>query len=137
MNNGKDSLGKFDAKSDEAIFLDYSTSSKAFRVFNKRTLIVEESIHVAFDKTNDLPSRKREGADDVGIIKDGMKELTLNDSNEKNKDQLNENINDQNIQEQPQDTGNLSREWRYIHNHLKELIIGDPIQGVKIGRAHV
>ena len=28
-------------------------------------------------------------------------------------------------------TGNLSREWRYIHNHPKELIIGDPVQGVR------
>ena len=33
------------------------------------------------------------------------------------------NINDQNIQEQPQDIDNLPRKWRYIHNHLKELII--------------
>ena len=34
LNNGKDDLGKFDAKSDEAIFLGYSTSSKAYRIFN-------------------------------------------------------------------------------------------------------
>ena len=71
MNNGKDSLGKFDAKSDEAILLGYSTSSKVFRVFNKRTLGVEESIHVVFDETNDLQSKKREGADDVDIMKMG------------------------------------------------------------------
>ena len=115
LNNGKDSLGKFDAKSDEAIFLGYSTSSKAFRVFNKRSLVVEESIHIVFDETNDLPSRKREGADDADIIEDGMKELTLNDSDQQNQVQIDEkyedeNINDQNIQEQPQDTGNLPRE---------------------------
>ena len=48
LNNGKDNLGKFDAKSDENIFLWYSLTSKAFRVFNKRTLVVEESIHVIF-----------------------------------------------------------------------------------------
>ena len=48
LNNGKDNLGKFDAKSDESIFLGYSLTSKAFRVFNKRTLVVEESIHVIF-----------------------------------------------------------------------------------------
>ena len=131
MNNGKDSLDKFDSKSDEAIFLGYSTSNKIFRVFNKKILVVEKSIYVVFDETNDLPSRKRKDADDVGIIEDRMKELTFNDSNEQKKDQLNESINDQNIQEQPQDTGNLSREWRYIHNHPKKLIIEDPIQGVK------
>ena len=44
--NEKDNLGKFDAKSDEGIFLGYSSVSKAFRIFNKRTLIIEESIHV-------------------------------------------------------------------------------------------
>ena len=48
LNNDKDSLDKFDAKSDEAIFFGYSTSSKIFRVFNKRTLVVKESIHVVF-----------------------------------------------------------------------------------------
>jgi len=41
--------GKFEAKFDEAIFLGYSSSSKAYRVFNLRKQIVMESIHVAFD----------------------------------------------------------------------------------------
>lgn len=56
-NNGKDNLGKFDAKSDKGIFLGYSTTSHAYRVFNKRTLIVEEFIHVSFDESNSIPSR--------------------------------------------------------------------------------
>jgi len=50
--NTKDNLGKFDSKSDEHIFLGYSTSSKAYRVFNKRSLNVEESMHVNFNETN-------------------------------------------------------------------------------------
>jgi len=53
-NNGKDALGKFDPKSDEAIFLGYSSHSKAYKVFNKRTLCVEESVHVLFDVINSL-----------------------------------------------------------------------------------
>jgi len=53
-NNGKDALGKFDPSSDEAIFLGYSSHSKAYKVFNKRTLCVEESVHVMFDETNSL-----------------------------------------------------------------------------------
>ncbi|CAN0918339.1 Retrovirus-related Pol polyprotein from transposon TNT 1-94, partial [Linum grandiflorum] len=36
--NTKDHLGKFEAKSDEGIFLGYSTHSKAYRVFNKKSL---------------------------------------------------------------------------------------------------
>ncbi|CAN1166228.1 Retrovirus-related Pol polyprotein from transposon TNT 1-94 [Linum perenne] len=49
--NTKDQLGKFDAKSDEGIFLGYSDLSKAYRVYNKRTFKVEESINVIFDES--------------------------------------------------------------------------------------
>nr|GFC67809.1 ribonuclease H-like domain-containing protein [Tanacetum cinerariifolium] len=41
-------LGKFDAKGDEGYFIRYSMSSKAFRVFNKRTRRIEENLHVEF-----------------------------------------------------------------------------------------
>nr|GEY78247.1 hypothetical protein [Tanacetum cinerariifolium] len=41
-------LGKFDAKEDESYFVGNSMSSKAFRVFNKRTKKVEENMHVDF-----------------------------------------------------------------------------------------
>ncbi|XP_070019370.1 uncharacterized protein [Nicotiana sylvestris] len=37
LNNGKDQLGKFDAKSDEGIFMRYSSQSKAYKIYNKRT----------------------------------------------------------------------------------------------------
>nr|GEV13643.1 reverse transcriptase domain-containing protein [Tanacetum cinerariifolium] len=43
-----DNLGKFKAKRDEGYFIGYSMSSKAFRVFNKRTKRVEENLHVDF-----------------------------------------------------------------------------------------
>ena len=53
-NNGKDVLEKFDPRSDDVIFLGYSSHSKAYKVFNKRTLCVEESVHVLFDEFNSL-----------------------------------------------------------------------------------
>nr|GEZ06783.1 hypothetical protein [Tanacetum cinerariifolium] len=43
-----DNLGKFEPKGDEGYFLGYSMSSKAFRVFNKRTKRVEENVHIEF-----------------------------------------------------------------------------------------
>ncbi|GKA66247.1 retrovirus-related pol polyprotein from transposon TNT 1-94 [Tanacetum coccineum] len=46
--NTLDSLGKFDGKSNEGYLLGYSTSSKAFRVYNKRTKRVEENLHINF-----------------------------------------------------------------------------------------
>ncbi|GJZ75250.1 putative ribonuclease H-like domain-containing protein [Tanacetum coccineum] len=48
--NTIDHLGKFDGKADEGFFVGYSTNSKAFRVFNNRTRIVEENLHVKFSE---------------------------------------------------------------------------------------
>ncbi|GKD31616.1 ribonuclease H-like domain-containing protein [Tanacetum coccineum] len=48
--NTIDHLGKFDGKADEGFFVGYSTNSKAFRVFNRRTRIVEENLHVQFSE---------------------------------------------------------------------------------------
>ncbi|GJV50400.1 ribonuclease H-like domain-containing protein [Tanacetum coccineum] len=44
--NTIDHLGKFDGKADEGFFVGYSLNSKAFRVFNSRTRIVEENLHI-------------------------------------------------------------------------------------------
>nr|GEX73402.1 hypothetical protein [Tanacetum cinerariifolium] len=49
--NTIDHLGKFDGKADDGFFIGYSTNSKAFRVFNSRSMIVEENLHVKFSKT--------------------------------------------------------------------------------------
>nr|GEZ81788.1 retrovirus-related Pol polyprotein from transposon TNT 1-94 [Tanacetum cinerariifolium] len=46
--NTLDHLGMFKAKGGEGYFIGYSMSSKAFRVFNKRTKRVEENLHVDF-----------------------------------------------------------------------------------------
>ncbi|KZV21385.1 hypothetical protein F511_18551 [Dorcoceras hygrometricum] len=51
-NNGKKHLTAFEPKSDAGIFLGYSAVSKAYRVFNNRSLTVEESAHVIFDETS-------------------------------------------------------------------------------------
>ncbi|GJR90592.1 putative ribonuclease H-like domain-containing protein [Tanacetum coccineum] len=48
--NTIDHLGKFDGKADEGFFVGYSLNSKAFRVFNSRTRIVEENLHIRFSK---------------------------------------------------------------------------------------
>nr|GEW78535.1 ribonuclease H-like domain-containing protein [Tanacetum cinerariifolium] len=46
--NTLDPLGKFDGKVDEGFLVGYSVSSKAFRVFNSRTHIVQETLHINF-----------------------------------------------------------------------------------------
>ncbi|GJR36171.1 putative ribonuclease H-like domain-containing protein, partial [Tanacetum coccineum] len=49
--NTIDHLGKFDGKADEDFFVGYSLNSKAFRVFNSRTRIVEENLHIRFNES--------------------------------------------------------------------------------------
>ena len=65
--NTKDNLGKFDTKLDVGIFLGYSTLSKAFKVFNKRTMVVEESIHVIFNESNNSLQERESFDDDLGL----------------------------------------------------------------------
>nr|GEW42102.1 retrovirus-related Pol polyprotein from transposon TNT 1-94 [Tanacetum cinerariifolium] len=43
--------GKFDSKADEGFFVGYSLNSKAFRVFNSKTRIVEENLHIMFSES--------------------------------------------------------------------------------------
>nr|GEX64606.1 hypothetical protein [Tanacetum cinerariifolium] len=46
--NTLDPLGKFDRKVDEGFLVGYYVSSKAFRVFNSRTRIIQETLHINF-----------------------------------------------------------------------------------------
>ncbi|GJX12996.1 ribonuclease H-like domain-containing protein [Tanacetum coccineum] len=57
--NTIDHVGKFDEKANEGFFVGYSTNSKAFRVFNSRTRIVEENLHVKFNENT--PNLARSG----------------------------------------------------------------------------
>ncbi|GKA66494.1 putative ribonuclease H-like domain-containing protein [Tanacetum coccineum] len=59
--NTKDHLGKFDGKADEGFFVGYSVVSKAMRVFNKRTRIVEETLNIRF--LENTPNVKGNGPD--------------------------------------------------------------------------
>lgn len=49
---------KFDAKVDEIIFLRYSSSSKAYRVFNHRIYVAKVFAHVDFKETRSQKTRK-------------------------------------------------------------------------------
>ncbi|PKA48985.1 Retrovirus-related Pol polyprotein from transposon TNT 1-94 [Apostasia shenzhenica] len=73
LNNGKDDLGKFDSKSVEAIFLGYSSTSKAYRVYNTRSMLVEEFIYVNFDESNaNSPKRDDDPIEGIDLKKLNM-----------------------------------------------------------------
>nr|GEX21140.1 hypothetical protein [Tanacetum cinerariifolium] len=51
-----ENLDKLKEKGDACIFVGYSTQSGAYRVFNKRTRVIVETIHVNFDKLPQMAS---------------------------------------------------------------------------------
>ena len=54
----RENVGKFDFQSDEGIFLGYSSTSKAYQVYNKRTMKVMETVNVVIDESSDSSSEK-------------------------------------------------------------------------------
>ena len=82
--NDRENPEKFDAKSDEGIFPGYSTNSRAYRVYNKRTKTMMESINMVIDDTifeKDIDDdgegpnlKKNEGDDNMSQGDDAEKE---------------------------------------------------------------
>ena len=69
LNNGKESLGQFDAKADEGVFLGYAAQSHAYGVYNKILMTVEESMHFVFDETNQkLQDQVSKNADEEDLL---------------------------------------------------------------------
>ncbi|GKB72389.1 retrovirus-related pol polyprotein from transposon TNT 1-94 [Tanacetum coccineum] len=50
LTNDHDDLGKMKPKADIVIFIGYSESSRGFRIYNRRTKNIIETIHVKFDE---------------------------------------------------------------------------------------
>nr|GEV61601.1 retrovirus-related Pol polyprotein from transposon TNT 1-94 [Tanacetum cinerariifolium] len=68
-------LGKFDGKAGECFFIGYSLNSKAFRVFNSRTRILEENLHIRFSEStpNVVGTQSNGFADPKSSNDDGIK----------------------------------------------------------------
>ncbi|GJV46996.1 putative ribonuclease H-like domain-containing protein [Tanacetum coccineum] len=83
--NTRDHLGKFDEKADEGYFVGYSVISKAMRVFNKRTRIVEETLNIRF--LENAPNVKGNGPDwlfDVDSLSKSMNYVPVIAGNQTN-----------------------------------------------------
>ena len=68
---------------DEGIFLGYATNSNAYRVYNKRLMIVEEFMRVVFDEINlMLQDQRSKNADDEDMLMEKQL-VAVNQSTEK------------------------------------------------------
>ncbi|GJR31938.1 retrovirus-related pol polyprotein from transposon TNT 1-94 [Tanacetum coccineum] len=56
--NDHEDLGKFDAKENIGIFVGYAPAKKAFKIYNKRTRLITETIHVTFDELTTMASEQ-------------------------------------------------------------------------------
>ncbi|GJS51122.1 putative ribonuclease H-like domain-containing protein [Tanacetum coccineum] len=76
--NDSENLGKFQAKADIGIFVGYAPSRKGYRIYNKRTRRLMETIHVTFDEMHQsmAPVRMSSGPEPVivtpGQLKSGL-----------------------------------------------------------------
>ena len=107
---------------DVGIFLGYPTSSKAFRVFNKRTMVVEESIHVIFDESNNSLQERESFDDDLGL-ETSMGKLQI--ENRRQQEEIGEDPKKEESplalpshqQLQGESSQDLPKDWKFVINH--------------------
>nr|GEZ27396.1 integrase, catalytic region, zinc finger, CCHC-type, peptidase aspartic, catalytic [Tanacetum cinerariifolium] len=56
--NDSDNLGKLKPKADIGIFIGYAPTKKAFRIYNRRSIRIVETIHVDFDELTSMASEQ-------------------------------------------------------------------------------
>jgi len=126
--NTREVLGKFNSKVFEGIFVGYSSNSKAYRIFNRSTLTIEESMNVKFEESNKFVKNVVDveinslGED---LEKTTLKEVPIREAFED--EGPSKNNKKGYLQKQVQ---LLSKYWKYVSSHPKELIIGEVSKGV-------
>ncbi|GKE20046.1 ribonuclease H-like domain-containing protein, partial [Tanacetum coccineum] len=83
--NTRDHLGMFDGKADEGFFVGYFVVSKAMRVFNKRTRIVEETLNIRFlENTSNVTGNRLDWLFDVDSLSKSMNYVPVIGGNKTN-----------------------------------------------------
>jgi len=119
LNNGKDNPGKFDEKAGNGIFIGYSSTSYAYRVYNKRFMTMEESIHV--DEINHT---------DQGSTKNMQKKSRTSLCRSWNPAQKKQPIDSAKQLVEILQQEELPKEWRIPRDLLVDKIIGQIYKGV-------
>jgi len=131
--NSKDNIGKFDAKVDDGIFIGYSSHSHAYKIYNKRTMTVEESVHVVFDESNldllDMYKNKPEKKENSSELLQRNSQSVQNVSDKESNEDA-EAPSHEEVPPAPTSSVDLPREWRTPKNLSLDNIIGQIKQGV-------
>ena len=109
-------MDKFDARSNEDIFVGYSNHSKAYRIFNKKTATIEESLHVKFNESISKPAIINSNGGDIVDITPIDNIITFHTNTD--------------ISNKSESSTDLPKIFVEVRDHSHDLVIGDISQGV-------
>ena len=116
MNIGKENLAKFDVKAYEGIFLGYSLNSYSYRIYNKRLMTVEESVHVVFDESNHEPQMSSK----IGTCEEDL----LGVFSKFNMNIPGNQVDSSDLATEQESHEDLAKEWRILRNLSLNNVIG-------------
>nr|GFC16703.1 Gag-Pol polyprotein [Tanacetum cinerariifolium] len=118
-------------KGDECIFVGYSNQSRAYRVFNKRTRVIMESIHVNFDELPQMESNHN-SSDPVPTCQSMASDQNSSDpAPEYQRETSSRHVDSLNMHTFYQ---RYPSKHRWIKDHPLEQVIGNPSQSVRTRR---
>jgi len=131
IQNNKLYLKKFDVKAQRGIFLGYSERSKAYRVYNSKTLCVEESMHVKFNEKepgNETP-KQDESVADMQVPKDSSESNQTAEYEEIPEAEITPEAQDKVASDEAQDGSQQANQpkntFKYKSSHPEDQIIGN------------
>ena len=132
-------MGKFDERAQEGIFLGYSQNSKAFRIFNKSSRVIEESINVKFvdlsllDITENATGSKPKLQDENLTPQQDIKNepATLSEPKAEGSSEPMPNTVTEGTSEPVQTDPTSSSSWRFKTHHPPNPVIGNISSGIK------
>nr|GFA01284.1 Gag-Pol polyprotein [Tanacetum cinerariifolium] len=119
-----ENLDKMKEKGDACIFVGYSTQLRSYRVFNKRTRVIAETIHVNFDELPQMASENAQVENDEFINIFCTPVLDKGETSSRHVDSSNMHTF---YQHNPS-------EHRWTKDHPLEQVIGNPSQSVRTRR---
>nr|GFC22103.1 integrase, catalytic region, zinc finger, CCHC-type, peptidase aspartic, catalytic [Tanacetum cinerariifolium] len=75
--NDREDIGKLGAKGDIGFFIGYSADSCAYRIYNRRTKKIMETMYVSFDELSAMAFEQRSSKPDLQSMASGQISLGL------------------------------------------------------------
>lgn len=111
--DNKDKQHKFNTKAYKGVSIGYSTTRRVCRVYNRRTLVVEESVLAAFEESSFNHINVHNDEDATGD--------TLKNNQTAQRSSLKAAYRSDNP------TDDVPRDWRLVHDHANDEILGNNI----------